>query len=175
MFIQKEKSSLEASELLYSILNSSRIVLIDVRAPEDIENSIGKIPNALQLPLKAMETKNGMKKITQNLQKYKDYTFVTICKRGVHAEKAADILRLNSFKVYPLKGGMNEYYKFIKQNILNEGKGDYTINSRLNYLLFVFLFSILACFFIPVKKIPIQEILFISLIMAGINFIILNR
>ena len=75
------------------------VPVIDVR-PADLYNE-GHVPGALHIPLSEIE---------DNLDKLdKDLHYYTVCHDGKGAEKSAEILDENGFKVTRVIQGMPEY------------------------------------------------------------------
>jgi rhodanese-related sulfurtransferase len=92
----KEISAIEVEAL---VKQNAPIHLIDVR--EDEEVATGMIPNAINIPLRFMESK------LKDLDQSKEY--IMICRSGNRSSMAAALLDARGYKVLNMAGGMLEY------------------------------------------------------------------
>lgn len=91
-------------EEAYSILQKEEnsIVLIDVRTPEEVLSD-GKIPGSLLIPLDQLGQKVDMLKV------YKNKKIFVYCRSGNRSVSASRFLSSVGFKVYNIRGGINEW------------------------------------------------------------------
>lgn len=95
-------SKYELNELLR---NGCKPVVLDVRDKKELYE-IKPVEGSIFINIKELPSK------IEKLEEYKGKTFVTVCKSGVRAMKAAKMIQgLNLGKVFVLKGGIQEYRK----------------------------------------------------------------
>jgi rhodanese-related sulfurtransferase len=90
----------EANDLLKREKNST--LLLDVRTEAEYKND-GYIYGAMLLPLQDLSSS------IDKLQSYKNKKIVVYCRSGMRSVSASRILSNNGFKVYNLKGGINNW------------------------------------------------------------------
>ncbi len=79
------------------------LLLIDVRAPEELTGPLGKIPQSRNVTLQEIE---------KNPQQFpRDKTLVLICRTGHRSLEAANFLAEHSYFVYSVQGGMQAWRK----------------------------------------------------------------
>lgn len=81
------------------IQNNEAVNVIDVREPEEV--AMGKIPNAINVPLSLLEFK------LQEIDKAKSY--VIVCQSGGRSMMATEFLDSYGFDVTNMVGGMNAW------------------------------------------------------------------
>jgi sulfur dioxygenase len=81
--------------------SASRLLIVDVREPEEFVGDLGHIEGALLVPLDALENR------LPKLAGYVDHDLVVVCRAGARSATAGAMLRRAGFKrVHNLVGGM---------------------------------------------------------------------
>lgn len=81
-------------------------VLLDVREAKELEDDLGHLPGIKHIPIGSLSSR------LSELEADKGKEIVTICRSGVRAAKASQILTQAGFKhVRVLEGGMSAYRK----------------------------------------------------------------
>lgn len=88
--------------------NDSSLIILDVRTPEELKGSLGKIEGVINIPLQQLKDR------LHELQQYKNKEIAVICRSGNRSNTAAKILNENGFNAYNVTGGMIEYRRKIK-------------------------------------------------------------
>jgi glyoxylase-like metal-dependent hydrolase (beta-lactamase superfamily II)/rhodanese-related sulfurtransferase len=79
-------------------------VILDVREPAELTGELGAIKDVLNIPVGQITQK------LNELEKYKEKEFITVCRSGGRAHTAAAILLKAGFKkVFNMSGGMTAY------------------------------------------------------------------
>ncbi len=82
-------------------LGAGRVVLIDVREPHELLGPVGKIENAINIPIGQLIDR------LEEVDIHKDKEIITVCRSGARAMTAAQILKKAEFEnVVVLEGGM---------------------------------------------------------------------
>jgi len=91
-------------EKAYNLLQKEKdgIVLIDVRTPEEVLSD-GKIPDSILIPLDQLGSKIDM------LKPFKNKKILVYCRSGNRSVSASRFLSSLGFKVYNIRGGINEW------------------------------------------------------------------
>ncbi|WP_141993326.1 MULTISPECIES: rhodanese-like domain-containing protein [Bacillaceae] len=87
------------NEVSALLKGNSPVHIIDVREVEEVK--VGKIPNAVNIPLGLVEFR------MQDLDKSKEY--IMVCRSGGRSSRAAQILEDHGYKVLNMVGGMNRW------------------------------------------------------------------
>lgn len=85
-----------AKEVEALIKNGEKLNIVDVR--EDDEVAEGKIPEAIHIPLGAVESR--MHELD------KDKTYMMVCRSGGRSGRAAEFLENQGYEVINMQGGM---------------------------------------------------------------------
>lgn len=85
-----EAKKVNSDELEKILQNEKNLFLLDVREPSELEE-LGTLKGYVNIPLKQLEGR--LKEVP------KDKTIVTMCRRGVRASSAAEILEKHGYKV----------------------------------------------------------------------------
>ncbi|MBT2668935.1 rhodanese-like domain-containing protein [Bacillus sp. ISL-4] len=85
------------NEVSALLKGNSPVHIIDVREVEEVK--VGKIPNAVNIPLGLVEFR------MQDLDKSKEY--IMVCRSWGRSSRAAQILEDHGYKVLNMVGGMN--------------------------------------------------------------------
>jgi len=79
----------------------AKVVLLDVRTPDEFTGELGHIEGATLMPITDIAAR------AQELESSRDKTFITVCRSGVRSTSAAAVLAGLGFKdTANLKGGM---------------------------------------------------------------------
>ena len=90
-----------SAEALEAKMKLSKPVLLDVREIEELEDELGALPDIINVPLGTLQD------VLSELDGFKDKEIITVCRSGMRASSAAEILLENGFKnVSVLSGGM---------------------------------------------------------------------
>ncbi|RPI66212.1 MAG: rhodanese-like domain-containing protein [Ignavibacteriales bacterium] len=103
----QEKAVISVEDMNKKLTDTSFIIL-DVRTPQELEGSLGKIDGVINIPLQQLEGR------LHQLQPYKDKEIAVICRSGNRSQTATEILRKNGFIARNVKGGMIEYRRKIQ-------------------------------------------------------------
>jgi len=103
---QDQTSSVSMQEFKDLLKNNKPIVLLDVRTPEELSGPLGKIDQAINIPIQNLEQR------INELKSYKDKEIIVICRTQNRSAVAVNILKNNGYKVKNVLGGMVLY----KQN-----------------------------------------------------------
>ncbi len=102
---QDSTKSITVDQLSQKIKSDSNLVVLDVRTPQELVGSLGKIDGSINIPVQDLE-----KRISE-LNKYKKNEIAVICRTGSRSLKGTKILLKNGFDVENVLGGMTEYRK----------------------------------------------------------------
>ena len=103
-YAQKDpETTMSITELKQILQTDSTLILLDVRAPFELESSLGKIDGVINIPLQELEGR------MEELEPYRENQIAVICKIGMRSERATEILNNNGFKAKNVLGGMIEY------------------------------------------------------------------
>ena len=104
---QKDQTSSISMQEFKDLLKSNKpIVLLDVRTPEELAGPLGKIDQAINIPIQNLEQR------INELKYYKDKEIIVICRTQNRSAVAVSILKNNGYKAKNVLGGMDLY----KQN-----------------------------------------------------------
>lgn len=79
-------------------------IIIDVREPSELKGDLGAIGGVINIPVGQMAQRLG------ELEKYKDAEVITVCRSGMRADIAANLLIKAGFKkVFNMTGGMTAF------------------------------------------------------------------
>ena len=102
---QDKDSTITVQDLMKLMKDDSTIVILDVRTPAELASSLGKIDNAINIPIQELEDRIG------ELRKYKEKQIAVICRSGNRSNTGTRMLRENGYKAKNVLGGMIEYRK----------------------------------------------------------------
>lgn len=97
------KTSISVSELKQRVGKDSTLIVLDVRMPEELENSLGKIKGVINIPLQLLSNR------INELEKYRKKEIAVICRSGNRSHTATKFLLEKGFHVKNVSGGMMEY------------------------------------------------------------------
>ncbi|NLT50506.1 MAG: rhodanese-like domain-containing protein [Ignavibacteria bacterium] len=81
------------------------LIIVDVRTPEELSGSLGKIPGVINIPLQELNER------FEELNKFKQKTIYIICRSGNRSGIAVNILNSKGFNSVNVLGGMIKYNK----------------------------------------------------------------
>ena len=102
---QDKDSTITVKDLKKLMKDDSTLVILDVRTPDELAGSLGKIDNVINIPIQELEDRIG------ELSKYKEKQIAVICRSGNRSNTGTRILRENGYKAKNVLGGMIEYRK----------------------------------------------------------------
>lgn len=105
LFAQATNNVMSVKELKEQMKSNKKLIILDVRTPEELTGPLGKIEDVINIPIQNLETRIG------ELNKYKDKDIAVICRSGNRSRFGTDILNKNGFKAKNVAGGMIEYNK----------------------------------------------------------------
>lgn len=85
--------------------NNNKLIVLDVRTPQELEGPLGKIDGAINIPIQELEQRIG------ELKDYKNREIAIICRSGNRSSIGAEILIKNGFKAKNVLGGMSAFRK----------------------------------------------------------------
>jgi len=103
---QKDQTSAISMQEFKDLLKSNKpIVVLDVRTPEELAGPLGKIDQAINIPIQNLEQR------INELKSYKDKEIIVICRTQNRSAVAVNILKNNGYKAKNVLGGMVEFRK----------------------------------------------------------------
>jgi len=107
---EDSKNSMSISELKNKMKSDlpagkagSTLIILDVRTPEELRGSLGKIDEVINIPIQQLEER------IHELDKYKGKEIAVICRSGNRSKTGTAILNANGFNAKNVLGGMIEY------------------------------------------------------------------
>ena len=97
------ETTMSVNQLKEQLQTDSVLIVLDVRTPAELESSLGKIDDVINIPLHELEGR------LNELESYKDYQIAVICRIGIRSGRATELLIKNGFKAKNVLGGMIEY------------------------------------------------------------------
>jgi rhodanese-related sulfurtransferase len=95
---------LTPAELARRLRTEPACLVLDVRAPHELEGELGRLPDAVNIPLQQLEQRLG----ELSTQERRD--IVVVCRTGKRSETAARMLQESGVeRVFVLKGGMTAW------------------------------------------------------------------
>lgn len=95
--------SISVNQLGEKMELNPELVILDVRNPYELEEYLGHIEGAINIPVQELE------KRIDELNEYKDREIAVICRSGVRSVTATNILIQNGFNAINIEGGMIKY------------------------------------------------------------------
>ncbi len=105
---QNKDAVISVTELKEQMKNDTSLVILDVRLPEELTSSLGKIDSVINIPVQELEDRVG------ELAPYKNKQIAVICRTGNRSHYATQFLNKHGFKAKNVLGGMVEYRKKFK-------------------------------------------------------------
>ena len=102
---QDQSSTITMQQFKEKLKNDKQIIVLDVRTEEELAGPLGKIDNAINIPIQVLE-----KRINE-LEPYKDKEITVICRTQNRSAVAVNILQKNGYKAKNVLGGMVEFRK----------------------------------------------------------------
>lgn len=102
---QNQSSSISMKEFKERLATDKNLVILDVRTPEELVGPLGKIDNAINIPIQNLEQR------IDELKSYKDKEILVICRTQNRSAVAVNILQTKGYKAKNVLGGMTEFRK----------------------------------------------------------------
>lgn len=102
---QNQSSSISMKEFKERLATDKNLVILDVRTPEELAGPLGKIDNAINIPIQNLEQR------IDELKSYKDKEILVICRTQNRSAVAVNILQTKGYKAKNVLGGMTEFRK----------------------------------------------------------------
>ena len=102
---QISSNSIPMQEFTDLLKSNKSIILLDVRTPEELAGPLGKIDQAINIPVQELEHR------INELKSYKDKEIIVICRTQNRSAVAVNILLQNGYKAKNVLGGMVEFRK----------------------------------------------------------------
>lgn len=102
---QNQSSSITMKEFKERLATDKNLVILDVRTPEELAGPLGKIDNAINIPIQNLEQR------IDELKSYKDKEILVICRTQNRSAVAINILQSKGYKAKNVLGGMTEFRK----------------------------------------------------------------
>jgi rhodanese-related sulfurtransferase len=97
--------SISAEKFKEELKNNKDLIVLDVRTPQELNGSLGKIEGSINIPVQDLEKRIG------ELAEYKNKEIAVICRSGNRSVKGTEILIENGFNAKNVLGGMQEFRK----------------------------------------------------------------
>ena len=95
------KDTISASELQKELESGAPILILDVREENELSGKLGHLENSVNIPVGSLESR------ISELKDSRDREIIVVCRSGMRAVRASEILARNGFgKVKVLRGGM---------------------------------------------------------------------
>lgn len=95
------KETISASELQKELESGAPILILDVREENELSGKLGHLENSVNIPVGSLENR------ILELKNVRDREIIVVCRSGMRAVRASEILARNGFgKVKILRGGM---------------------------------------------------------------------
>lgn len=102
---QNQSSSITMKDFKERLATDKNLVILDVRTPEELAGPLGKIDNAINIPIQNLEQR------IDELKSYKDKEILVICRTQNRSAVAVNILQTKGYKAKNVLGGMTEFRK----------------------------------------------------------------
>ncbi|MBK7631358.1 MAG: rhodanese-like domain-containing protein [Ignavibacteriales bacterium] len=100
---QNSSNSYTMEQFKAKLKNDKELIVLDVRTPQELAGLLGKIENAINIPVQELESRIA------ELEKYKDKEIAVICRTQNRSSVAATFLSKNGYNVKYVLGGMTAY------------------------------------------------------------------
>ncbi|KKG18686.1 hypothetical protein EO98_06510 [Methanosarcina sp. 2.H.T.1A.6] len=95
------QDTISASELQNELESGAPILILDVREENELSGKLRHLENSVNIPVGSLENR------ISELKNVRDREIIVVCRSGMRATRAAEILTRNGFgKVKVLRGGM---------------------------------------------------------------------
>jgi len=102
---QNQSNSITMQEFKERLSKDKNLIILDVRTPEELAGPLGKIDNAINIPIQNLEQR------IDELKSYKEKEILVICRTQNRSAAAVNILQSKGYKAKNILGGMTEYRK----------------------------------------------------------------
>jgi rhodanese-related sulfurtransferase len=100
---QDSTKNLSIEKFKEELKNDKQLIVLDVRNPDELGGTLGKIDGVINIPVQELEQRLG------ELKDYKDKEIAVICRSGNRSAKATEILIENGFDAKNVLGGMKAF------------------------------------------------------------------
>jgi len=101
--------SVSIEEFIEKMNSDSSLVILDVRTPQELVSSLGKIESVINIPVQELSGRIG------ELEIHKDKKIAVICRTGNRSTFATKFLLDNGYSAYNVLDGMVKY-KVLKRD-----------------------------------------------------------
>jgi len=95
--------SISVEKFKKELKNNKDLIVLDVRTPQELSGSLGKIEGSINIPVQDLE------KRIEELAGYKNKEIAVICRSGNRSVKGTEILTKNGFNAKNVLGGMKSF------------------------------------------------------------------
>ncbi len=95
--------SVSIEEFIENMNSDSSLVILDVRTPQELESSLGKIESVINIPVQELSER------VDELEAYKNKNIAVICRTGNRSTFATKFLLDNGYNAYNVLDGMVKY------------------------------------------------------------------
>lgn len=100
---QDQSNSITMEQFKEKLKSDKDLIVLDVRTAEELAGPLGKIENAINIPVQVLEQR------VDELEKYKDKEIFVICRTQNRSPIGASILTAKGYKAKYVLGGMTVY------------------------------------------------------------------
>jgi rhodanese-related sulfurtransferase len=100
---QDQSNSYTMEQFKEKVKTDKELIVLDVRTPQELAGPLGKIENAINIPVQELESR------ISELEKYKDKQIAVICRTQNRSAVALKLLLKNGYKAKNVLGGMTAY------------------------------------------------------------------
>jgi len=102
------KAEITVLELIELMESEDKLIVLDVRNPEELVGELGHINGVINIPVHKLEVR------LSELNNYKSKNIPIICRSGNRSGYATTLLNKNGFTAVNVIGGMRAYNKVVK-------------------------------------------------------------
>jgi len=102
---ESDQYEMSVEELSEAMVSDSLLIILDVRTPGELKESLGQIEGVVNIPIQELEVRMN------ELEEYKDNHIAIICRSGNRSGVATNILIKKGYDAKNVVGGMRAYNK----------------------------------------------------------------
>jgi rhodanese-related sulfurtransferase len=110
------ESSVSVDEVYRKLRSGEKIVLLDVRTPQEFSGETGHVEGAILLPIQDLTMR------IEELRSFEDSTIVVYCRTDNRSRMAVSILEQSGFSAMRMKGGITAWRAEELPVVLEESK-----------------------------------------------------
>jgi len=110
------ESSVSVDEVYRKLRSGEKIVLLDVRTPQEFSGETGHVEGAILLPIQDLTMR------IEELRSFEDSTIVVYCRTDNRSRMAVSILEQSGFSAVRMKGGITAWRAEELPVVLEESK-----------------------------------------------------